>query len=398
MFFILTDEVLMKTIADTVKQQEARTFRVATLGAGIFAHLIVCWTVLSVGYMDISALQMLGLSSLAITGFFVLAFLIGIEWNLTLEDPEMAVPRMIWALTIVIITSHFVIDLKSVVLFSGLAMIVMGANRLSRSQQFLVAGYGLLLYITVVYLTSPEGLDWVTEVVLIIAFGFVLLFGPALYRFEHLAIEGVITEKNEELVKALAQIREMAVRDEMTGVYNRRHLMELLAREKAMADRKNYAFSIAYVDLDYFKNVNDRFGHSAGDEVLRSFSRVAENVIREIDCIARIGGEEFVLVFAGTRQCDAVRGAERLAIGLKDMSVTLVEPDYRVTTSVGITEYRQGDSVQQLIDRADMALYEAKRNGRNKIVVACDEPSAELLPRAMSSASPLTNENLHGAR
>ena len=136
MFFILTDEVLMKTIADTVKQQEARTFRVATLGAGIFAHLIVCWTVLSVGYMDISALQMLGLSSLAITGFFVLAFLIGIEWNLTLEDPEMAVPRMIWALTIVIITSHFVIDLKSVVLFSGLAMIVMGANRLSRSHSF----------------------------------------------------------------------------------------------------------------------------------------------------------------------------------------------------------------------------------------------------------------------
>ena len=398
MFFILTDEVLMKTIADTVKQQEARTFRVATLGAGIFAHLIVCWTVLSVGYMDISALQMLGLSSLAITGFFVLAFLIGIEWNLTLEDPEMAVPRMIWALTIVIITSHFVIDLKSVVLFSGLAMIVMGANRLSRSQQFLVAGYGLLLYITVVYLTSPEGLDWVTEVVLIIAFGFVLLFGPALYRFEHLAIEGVITEKNEELVKALAQIREMAVRDEMTGVYNRRHLMELLAREKARADRKNYAFSIAYVDLDYFKNVNDRFGHSAGDEVLRSFSRVAENVIREIDCIARIGGEEFVLVFAGARQCDAVRGAERLAIGLKDMSVTLVEPDYRVTTSVGITEYRQGDSVQQLIDRADMALYEAKRNGRNKIVVACDKPSAELLPRAISSVSPLTDENRHGAR
>lgn len=395
---ILTDVILMKTTAEIGKEQEARTFRVATLGASIFAHLTVCWTVLSIGYMEISVLQMFALSALAITGFFVFALLIGIEWNLTLEDAEMGVPRMIWALTIVIITSHFVIDLKSVVLFSGLAMIAMSANRLSRSQQFLVAGYGLLLYITVVYLTSPEGLDWVTEVVLIIAFGFVLLFGPALYRFEHSAIEEVITEKNEELVKALAQIREMAVRDEMTGVYNRRHLMDLLAREKAMADRKNYVFSIAYVDLDYFKKVNDKFGHSTGDEVLRSFALVGKDVIREIDCIARIGGEEFVLVFAGTRQADAVRGAERLVSGLKDMPVTRVEPDYRVTCSVGITEYRQGDTVQELIDRADGALYQAKRTGRNKIAVAANEPFVVMLPKSGSSELNLVTENSFGAR
>ncbi len=369
----------MNAIEDTNTQQKARIYRVATLGAGVFVHLMVCWTVLSIGYMNLGVVEMFGLSSLAIAGFLFLALLIGIEWNLTLEDPEMATPQMIWALTVVIITSHFAIELKAVVLLSGLAMVVMGANRLSRSQQFLVAGYGLVLYMaSVVFLTNVEGLGWVTEIVLIIAFGLVLIFGPALYRFERSVVEGLMTDKNEELSKALEQISEMAVRDELTGVYNRRHLMDLLAREKAMADRKNYVFTICYVDLDYFKRVNDRFGHSTGDDVLRNFARVAEGVIREIDCIARIGGEEFVLVFAGTNQSDAIRGAERLAAGLKDMPVSRTEPHYRITASVGITEYRQGDTIQQLVDRADKALYDAKRTGRNRLVVAGGEPSSRM--------------------
>lgn len=361
----------MATIDDIQVQHKARIYRVATLGAGIFIHLMVCWTVMSIGAMNISPVELFALSSVSVAGFVFLAVLIGIEWNLTLEDPDMAVPQMIWALTVVVITSHFAVDLKAVVLLSGLAMVVMGANRLTRSQQIFVACYGLFIYmLSVVFLTNVDALGWVTEMVLIIAFSLVLVFGPALYQFERNVIETVITDKNEELGKALEQIRELAVRDELTGVYNRRHLMEVLGREKAMADRKNYVFSVCYVDLDYFKKVNDRFGHATGDDVLRSFARVAEHIVREVDCVARIGGEEFVLVFAGTNEKDAVRGAERLAAGLKDMHVTRAEPRYRVTVSVGITEYRQGDTIQQLLDRADRALYDAKRTGRNRIVVA----------------------------
>lgn len=361
----------MTTAEDIATQQRARILRVATLGAGIFVHLIVCWTVLAIGHMDIGALEFFGLTSLSIAGFLFLAVLIGVEWNLSLEDPDMAVPQMIWALTVVVLTSHFALDLKPVVLLSGLAMVVMGANRLNRTQQIFVATYGLLLYmLSVIYLTNIEGLGWVTEMVLVIAFGLVLVFGPALYQFERKIVEGVITNKNEELSRALEQIRDLAIRDELTGLYNRRHLMEVLNQEKARADRKNHAFSICYVDLDYFKKVNDRFGHTTGDDVLKSFSRVAEDVIREVDCVARIGGEEFVLVLSGTSQSDAVRGAERLAAGLGDMHVTQVEPRYRITASIGITEYRVGETIQQMIDRADRALYDAKRTGRNKIIVA----------------------------
>ncbi|MBO6556910.1 MAG: diguanylate cyclase [Pseudomonadales bacterium] len=364
----------MATIDDVNSQQKARIHRVATLGTGIFIHLMVCWTVLSIGHMNISPTELFALSSVAIAGFVFLALLIGVEWNLSLEDPDMAVAQMIWALTVVVITSHFALDLKAVVLLSGLAMVVMGANRLTRSQQIFVACYGLLIYmLSVVYLTNVDALGWVTEIVLIIAFALVLVFGPALYQFERNVIETVISDKNVELGKALEQIKELAVRDELTGVYNRRYLLDMLAREKAMADRKNDVFSVCYVDLDYFKKVNDRFGHATGDDVLRSFARVAEHVVREVDCVARMGGEEFVLVFAGTGERDAVRGAERLVAGLRDMHVTRAEPRYRVTVSVGITEYRQGDTIQQMLDRADRALYDAKRTGRNRMVVANGE-------------------------
>jgi diguanylate cyclase (GGDEF)-like protein len=367
---------------DITSQQKARIYRVAILGAGIFVHLVVCWTVLSLGYMDLGPLEFLALASLSVAGFLFITLLIGIEWNLTLEDPDMAVPQMIWALTVVVITSHFALELKAVVLLSGLAMIVMGANRLNRSQQILVASYGLGLYlISLMIMSNTTGLGWVTEIVLMVAFGLVLSIAPALYQYERTIFEGVINEKNRELGEALEQIKELAIRDELTGVFNRRHIMEILDREKALSDRKNYVFSVCYVDLDFFKKVNDKFGHAAGDEVLRNFARVAQEVSREVDSVARIGGEEFIMVLSGTRQADAVMGAERLASKLRDMSVSRIEPRFRITASIGIAEYRIGESVQSLLDRADRAMYDAKQTGRNKIVIATEDDTLTTLSR-----------------
>ncbi len=348
---------------------------------------MVCWAVLSIGHMELTPIEFLGVASLSIAGFVFLALLILIEWNLTLEDPDMAVAQMIWALTVVVLTSHFAVELKPVVLMSGLAMVVMGANRLKRQQLFVVAAYGLFLYmVSVMQLTSESGMSAVTELVIVFAFGLVLVFGPALYQFERTIFENLMTDKNDELTRALAQIKDMAVRDELTGVYNRRHVMEMLGQQKGMAERSSYAFSICYVDLDYFKKVNDRFGHATGDEVLKNFARVAEEILREVDCVARIGGEEFVLVMSGTNQHDAVTGAQRIADALKDMHVTRNEPRYRITASVGITQYRAGDTVERMLERADSALYEAKRTGRNKIVVAEDEHGASPVLRAGSRA------------
>lgn len=361
---------------DTSTQQKSRIYRVATLGGGIFLHLMVCWTVLSIGSMSIGGLEFLALSCLSIAGFLFIALLIGIEWNLTLEDSDMAVPQMIWALTVVVITSHYALDLKPVVLLTGLAMIVMGANRLKRSQQVFVAIYGLLIYmLSVSFLTSAGSMNWITEMVLMIAFGLVLCFGPALYQFDRTIFENILTDKNEEIGKALEQIQELTTRDELTGIFNRRHVLEVLHHEKAMADRINYTFAVCYCDLDDFRQVNDRFGRAIGDDALKNFSRQAEQATREVDCVARISGEEFVLVLSGTRGTDAVIAAQRLVDGLRDMHVSRIEPRFRITASMGIAEYRSGESIQQLLDRADRAMYDAKRSGRNRIIVAGESVS-----------------------
>jgi diguanylate cyclase (GGDEF)-like protein len=374
----------MATVENTATQQRARLYRVSTLFAGIFVHLMICWTVWSIGHMELSLTRLIAISLLSVAGFLLIGLLIGVEWNLSLVDPDMLVPQMLWALTVVVMTSHFATDLKPVVLFAGLAMVVMGANRLSRPQQLVVAGYGMLLYTgSVLYISNLEGLGWISEIVLMMAFGLVLVFGPALYQFERNNMESVITDKNAELSDALDRIRELAVRDELTGVFNRRHLMEVLAHEKALAARKNYRFSICYLDLDHFKKVNDKFGHAAGDGVLKNFSLLASEMLREVDCIARIGGEEFVLVFSDATQAESTRAAERIGERIRKMPVTEMDPDYRITASMGITEYRQDDSIQKLLERADRALYEAKRTGRNKIVVAGEEAS----PLGLSTGS-----------
>ncbi|MEK9824590.1 MAG: GGDEF domain-containing protein [Gammaproteobacteria bacterium] len=355
-------------------QQKARIYRVGILGAGIFVHLVVCWTVLSLGYVDLQPLEFLALASLSAAGLLFIALLMGIEWNLTLEDPDMAVPQMIWALSVVVMTSHFAFELKAVLLLSGLAMIVMGANRLNRAQQILVASYGLgLCLISLILSSNAAGLGWITEIVLMVAFGLVLGIAPTLARYERSLSEGEINQKNLELGEALAQIKELAIRDELTGIFNRRHIMDILDREKALSDRERHVFSVCYVDLDFFKKVNDKFGHAAGDEVLCNFASLASEVGREVDSVARVGGEEFIMVLSGTCQEDAVIAAERLASKLRDMRVSRIEPRFRITASIGIAEYRTGESVRSLLDRADRAMYDAKQTGRNKIIIAAKE-------------------------
>lgn len=357
---------------DTASEQRSRVYRIATTGAGIFVHLMVCWAVLSVGYMDISPVHFVALASLAAAGFAFFFLAILMEWNLTLEDPDMSLPHMIWAVSVVIMTTYFVEEMKPVVALSGLAMIVVGANRLTPRELAVFAIFSLVAYVlTVVYKAQFESLSWLTEAVVLVAFGLVLVFGPMLYRFEMNMIESLLINKNQELTQALDRIQELAIRDELTGTYNRRHLLDVLANQKALADRRpDYAFTLCYVDLDFFKRVNDRFGHSTGDQVLVNFGKIANDALREVDCVARIGGEEFVLVLGGTTEDGAMVVAERIRAALHELEVSAIEPHYRITASMGVTQYRASESVEVTMERADRALYDAKHTGRNRVLIA----------------------------
>jgi diguanylate cyclase (GGDEF)-like protein len=184
------------------------------------------------------------------------------------------------------------------------------------------------------------------------------------------------TEVDIEMLKAVtdqaavainkAQLQEMAITDFLTGLYIRRYFMSRLQDELIRSERYGKTFSIALVDIDRFKNVNDTYGHSIGDQALKAAGRFFLNNLRQTDVIARYGGEEFVIYFPETDKKVAYVLAERLRKGFSQIRTDKVPG---LTISLGISTYPEdGKDIETLIDNADTAMYAAKQNGRNKVV------------------------------
>jgi len=165
------------------------------------------------------------------------------------------------------------------------------------------------------------------------------------------------------------KLRELAHTDESTGLYNKRRLMEQLDMEIARARRYGEVFSCFMIDIDDFKSINDRFGHQAGDEVLRQTGLLLNRSLRNSDFIARYGGEEFTVLLPRTNGAGAYRAAENLRSNFMSHTFTLPSAGVHITISVGIASYTTFDCMdaQQVIQRADNALYRAKRAGKNQV-------------------------------
>jgi diguanylate cyclase (GGDEF)-like protein/PAS domain S-box-containing protein len=165
------------------------------------------------------------------------------------------------------------------------------------------------------------------------------------------------------------QLSQLAITDSLTGIYNRRHFFEMAEKEFHQAVRYKRAFSIIMFDLDLFKNVNDTFGHSQGDLVLRAVVRRCADVMREADILGRYGGEEFVIALPETGQPEALALAERLRQQLASKPVETDSTPVQVTASFGVATLEPTISnLMQLINRADMALYQVKQTGRNQVL------------------------------
>jgi diguanylate cyclase (GGDEF)-like protein len=165
-----------------------------------------------------------------------------------------------------------------------------------------------------------------------------------------------------ERVEGLSQV------DELTGVLNRRYVMRALSDEMARVQRGAEPCSIAMIDLDFFKQINDRFGHPIGDEVLRSFAIAVVANLRDIDRFGRYGGEEFLLVLPCASAGQATGMVDRLRKIVAGLDWTGVSDDLRVTMSAGIGQIRSSETCDEVIARADAALYSAKNAGRNRVM------------------------------
>lgn len=191
------------------------------------------------------------------------------------------------------------------------------------------------------------------------------------YEKEYITKE-IIRQKNEDLKEKSNQIekineklRQISTIDALTNIYNRRKLDENLEYEYNRAKRYNVKFSVILLDIDSFKLINDTYGHNIGDKILIEISEILKNNIRKSDTVGRWGGEEFLIICPETDKQVAVKIAEKLRkkIGNNKFSV-----DNIITSSIGVATYTNEDEIYELINKVDIALYEAKRKGKNRVV------------------------------
>ena len=163
-----------------------------------------------------------------------------------------------------------------------------------------------------------------------------------------------------------AQLWDMAVTDSLTGLFVRRYFLVKLQEELHRAERYNNIVSIVMADLDGFKNINDTYGHDAGDRVLKAVGKFLQQNIRDVDVVARYGGEEFVIMIPEAAEDAAHSLSERLR---KQMSELKIDGLPAITISLGIATFpHDGSDLEDLIKKADAAMYAAKRAGRNRVV------------------------------
>jgi diguanylate cyclase len=177
-------------------------------------------------------------------------------------------------------------------------------------------------------------------------------------------------QSGQKLKEAYKRIEELAELDELTGSFNRRCIMRMLDEEIARAGRNASPCSIALIDLDWFKRINDAYGHPTGDEVLRTFAITMFANIRSADRFGRYGGEEFLLVLPDMAAEKAVRALDRLRAIIGDLDWSAFSPGMTVTISAGVATLRPNETPDSFLARADSALYAAKARGRNRIASA----------------------------
>ena len=164
------------------------------------------------------------------------------------------------------------------------------------------------------------------------------------------------------------KLLQLSITDPLTGAYNRRYFNDNLIRQFAEFSRYKNTFSILMLDVDYFKKLNDTFGHDLGDEVLKELVKISHKVLREIDIFSRYGGEEFMILLPKTNSKEAFIVADRLRLALEEAHIVTEYNKISYTVSIGVTEIKSdNDDIESITKRADLALYQAKEQGRNRV-------------------------------
>lgn len=310
-----------------------------------------------------------------------LAFYVAIRsgFNLRFTDPSLTFAQLLVSILPVYYVMYHAGAARGAFLLLAVSAYLYGLFQF-RTRQFMVmtllalSGYALMIALLAVY--QPMQVELRVEMLLAVAFAVTLvqisMLGGYIGKLRRKlnAKNGELAARNQELEVALQTIRDMAVRDELTGAYNRRHLREVLTLESMRNDRHGGAFSLLILDIDHFKHINDDYGHLAGDLVLKRVAEIIAGELRQTDVLCRYGGEEFAVLLPQTPLVGARTTAERIRLAVERSQYYAVDSELLVTLSIGVAEYIRREDPERTFQRADEALYRAKDAGRNRTMAA----------------------------
>jgi diguanylate cyclase (GGDEF)-like protein len=314
------------------------------------------------------------------------------------QDPSLTQLQMLFGLANVMWCYAISMHARGATLYPLMLIFAFGAFQLRWKHiagLTVVALGGVAVTMVLVHRVMPDRLDPMVDWANFLMVSIVLAGTAAVAaRLGRLRVR--LRRHRGQLEEALARIQEMASRDTLTGLFNRGHAEQTLVSEFERTQRGGQPLSVALIDLDHFKSINDRRGHAAGDAVLKAMAGLARSELRCIDLVARWGGEEFLVVLPNTTSDAALLGLQRLLEAVQRCRVALPGlPTDRSDASVGfsfsagISAMLPGDSVDALLARADAALYRAKASGRSRIVVDDAGGASPLsLPSGGWSATP----------
>jgi len=293
-------------------------------------------------------------------------------WTRNFRDPALTMTQMLIGETMAVVAYVNFYEFRGALIGLSVAVTSFGTFNLSRNRQWAASLYALLTMGSAMLWMSvydpmryPPEVEAVNFLILLI----LQLVGASLgAQFGEMRRR--LRTRKRELEIAVDKIQELANRDSLTGLYNRRYAQEMIDHHVHLKVRNGRPLTLALIDLDHFKQVNDQYGHAVGDQVLQTFAQQARQLTRDADIVARWGGEEFLIAMPETSAEGAALLVERLREVLDAVRISDEVPSLRAAFSAGIAAHRQGESSDQTVIRADQALYQAKETGRHRSVVA----------------------------
>ena len=330
---------------------------------------LVLWFGMSQGWTDGS--RLLAWCGFVAIGLAAICLALRTGWSEQFSDPALTVAQMVFG--VVTVESGYLMagPMRTAALFPLLLIFTFGAFSLDwRRITWLTAFAIVSLVGCVLALHAGRGSGWsLDDVDLRVDLANVLMVMVVLPALSLVAarlssLRSRMSTQRAVLTELLRKVQELATHDDLTGLANRRHGLERLTQEGARFERQGRPFSIAIIDMDHFKSINDAHGHAVGDEVLKAFAAEATSMLRAGDVMARWGGEEFLLLLPDTRGPQAKASVTRLLDRVRALPHRSGQP---LSFSAGVTEHRAGEAVAETVARADREMYVAKRMGRNAV-------------------------------